>query len=60
MEHPENYCLGGMEDREPIVAEGLVRDPFREATRPACEVDGGDPRTMPDLPTPALEHRRLV
>lgn len=58
--HPENYCLGGIEDRKIIVDESQLSNPFRETTRLGCEVDGGDPRTMPDLPTPTSELRLLV
>lgn len=59
-QEPENYCLGGIEHRKIIVGEGLVLDPFKETTRLGCEVDGGDPRTMPDLPTPTSERQRLA
>lgn len=52
---PENYCLGGIEDRKIIVDESQVDDPFRYTTRLGCEVDGGDPQTMPDLPRPSVE-----
>lgn len=58
--NPENYCLGGIEDRKIIVDESQLSNPFRETTRLGCEVDGGDPQTMPDLPTPTAEPQRLV
>lgn len=58
-EGPENYCIGGIEDRKIIVDERRVTDPFRQTTRLGCEVDGGDPRTMPDLPTPSAVYRVL-
>lgn len=57
---PENYCLGGIEDRKVIVDETQLDNPFRQTTRLGCQVDGGDPQTMPDLPTPTAEVRRLV
>jgi hypothetical protein len=59
VEHPENYCLGGIEDRKIIVDESRLTDPFRQTTRLGCQVDGGDPQTMPDLPSPTAEHRVL-
>jgi hypothetical protein len=55
--HPENFCIGGIEDGKIIVDESRLADPFRETTRLGCQVDGGDPHTMPDLPTPSAEHR---
>lgn len=58
--HSDNYCLGGIEDRKIIVEETQISNPFRETTRLGCEVDGGDPQTMPDLPTPTPEPQRLV
>lgn len=60
VEHPENYCIGGIEDRKIIVDEARLEDPFRQTTRLGCQVDGGDPRTMPDLPTPSPEHQVLA
>ena len=60
VEQPHNYCLGGIEDRKIIVDESQLTNPFRETTHLGCEVDGGDPRTMPDLPAPSPEQRLLV
>lgn len=60
VEPPENYCIGGIEDRKIIVDEAHVSNPFKQTTRLGCEVDGGDPRTMPDLPTPSAELQLLV
>jgi len=60
VEQPENYCLGGIEDRKIIVDESRITNPFKQTTRLGCEVDGGDPRTMPDLPTPSAELQLLV
>ena len=57
---PHNFCVGGIEDRKIIVDESRLTNPFRETTRLGCEVDGGDPRTMPDLPSPSSELRLLV
>jgi hypothetical protein len=51
-EPPHNMCFGGLEDRKRIVHEDQVRNPFRETTRLGCEVDGGRPAVMPDLPSP--------
>jgi len=58
--HPENFCVGGIEDGKIIVDEQRLSDPFRETTRLGCQVDGGTPRTMPDLPAPARELRLRV
>lgn len=58
--HPENFCVGGIEDGKIIVDEQRLTDPFRETTRLGCQVDGGAPRTMPDLPTPSPELRLRV
>lgn len=49
----ENYCLGGIEDRKIIVHESQVTNPFRQTTLLGCQVDGGDPQVMPDLPAPS-------
>ncbi|MDZ7669407.1 MAG: hypothetical protein U5Q16_08285 [Gammaproteobacteria bacterium] len=58
--HPENFCVGGIEDGKFIVDEQRLSDPFRETTRLGCQVDGGTPRTMPDLPAPSPELRLRV
>lgn len=58
--HPENFCVGGIEDGKIIVDEQRLSDPFRETTRLGCQVDGGTPRTMPDLPAPIRELRLRV
>lgn len=58
--HPENFCMGGIEDGKIIVDEQRLTDPFRETTRLGCQVDGGSPRTMPDLPAPSRELRLRV
>lgn len=50
---PENYCLGGIEDRKIIVHERQLTNPFEQTTLLGCEVDGGDARVMPDLPAPS-------
>lgn len=55
VQYPENFCMGGIEDGKIIVDETRLSDPFRETTRLGCQVDGGDPHTMPDLPTPTAE-----
>jgi hypothetical protein len=60
IQHPENFCMGGIEDGKIIVDEARLSDPFRETTRLGCQVDGGDPHTMPDLPTPTAELRLRV
>jgi len=60
IEQPENYCIGGIEDRKIIVDASRITNPFKQTTRLGCEVDGGDPRTMPDLPAPGAERQRLV
>lgn len=60
VEPPENYCVGGIDDGKIIVDESQMESPFRETTRLGCEVDGGDPHTMPDLPRPTAERTRLV
>ncbi len=54
----ENLCFGGLEDGKFIVSEPYLKNPYRETTRLGCEVDGGAPVTMPDLPAPdAAKHR---
>jgi hypothetical protein len=58
--YPENLCLGGIEDGKLIVDESQLENPFRQTTRLGCQVDGGDPRTMPDLPAPSPQALRLV
>lgn len=55
VQHPENFCMGGIDDGKIIVDEQRLTDPFRETTRLGCQVDGGAPRTMPDLPAPSRE-----
>lgn len=60
IEAPENYCFGGIDDGKIIVDESQLDSPFRQTTRLGCEVDGGDPHTMPDLPRPSAERTRLV
>lgn len=57
---PENYCLGGIEDRKIIVDESQLENPFRQTTRLGCEVDGGRARTMPDLPAPSADYQLRV
>jgi len=60
IEHSDNLCSGGLEDGKIIVAEIYLRNPYKETTRLGCEVDGGAPVTMPDLPPPAAAKSRLV
>jgi hypothetical protein len=55
---PNNYCIGGLENRKVIVEEDFLSNPFKETTHLGCEVDGGKPAEMPDLPQPAA--RRFV
>lgn len=55
-----NYCLGGIEDRKLIVEEDRISNPFRQTSRLGCEVDGGRPQIMPDLPAPAAAQRALA
>jgi len=51
-EPSDNLCFGGLEDSKIIVGERYLKNPYRETTRLGCEVDGGAPVTMPDLPAP--------
>jgi hypothetical protein len=51
-EPPHNLCLGGLDDRKLILPENQIRNPFRETTHLGCEVEGGKPTVMPDLPAP--------
>jgi hypothetical protein len=51
-EPPHNLCLGGLDDRKLILPENQIRNPFRETTHLGCEVEGGKPTVMPDLPPP--------
>ena len=55
-----NYCLGGIEDRKLIVEEERISNPFRQTSRRGCEVDGGSPQIMPDLPAPAAAQQILA
>jgi len=57
---PENLCTGGLEDGKFIVEEPYLENQFRETTRLGCEVDGGSPVRMPDLPAPDAAATRLV
>lgn len=57
---PENLCTGGLEDGKIIVDESYLKNQFRETTRLGCEVDGGNPVRMPDLPAPNAAATRLV
>ena len=56
----DNYCLGGLEDRKIIVDENRITNPFRQTSLLGCEVDGGVPQTMPDLPAPSPDHKVLA
>jgi len=56
----DNLCFGGLEDGKIIVGEQYLKNPYRETTRLGCEVDGGAPVTMPDLPAPDAAKTRLV
>jgi hypothetical protein len=53
VEPPHNLCFGGLEHRKRIVPEAQLRDPLRETTHLGCQVDGGEPAVMPDLPRPS-------
>lgn len=52
-EPPHNMCYGGLENRKRIVPENQLGNPFRETTHLDCEIDGGQPTVMPDLPAPS-------
>ena len=56
----DNLCFGGLEDGKIIVSEPYLQNPYRETTRLGCEVDGGAPVTMPDLPAPDAAKTRLA
>jgi hypothetical protein len=56
----DNLCFGGLEDGKIIVDEQFIENPYRQTTRLGCEVDGGAPVTMPDLPAPDAAKTRLV
>jgi hypothetical protein len=60
VEHSDNLCFGGLEDGKIIVGEQYLKNPYKETTRLGCEVDGGAPVTMPDLPPPDAAKTRLV
>lgn len=60
VEADDNLCFGGLEDGKIIVEERFLESPFRQTTRLGCEVDGGEPARMPDLPAPDDAERRLV
>lgn len=56
----DNLCFGGLEDGKIIVSEPYLENSFKQTTRLGCEVDGGSPVTMPDLPPPDAAKTRLV
>jgi hypothetical protein len=56
----DNLCFGGLEDGKIIVSEPYLTNPYRETTRLGCEVDGGAPVTMPDLPAPDAAKTRMA
>lgn len=56
----DNLCFGGLEDGKIIVSEQFLKNPYRQTTRLGCEVDGGAPVTMPDLPAPDAAKTRLA
>ena len=56
----DNLCFGGLEDGKIIVSEPYLKNPYKETTRLGCEVDGGAPVTMPDLPAPDAAKTRLA
>ena len=60
VEHSDNLCFGGLEDGKIIVGEEYLKNPYKETTRLGCEVDGGAPVTMPDLPAPDSAKTRLA
>ncbi|MEM8768848.1 MAG: hypothetical protein AAGE43_15480 [Pseudomonadota bacterium] len=60
IEPSENLCFGGIEDGKIIVSEQFLENPYRQTTRLGCEVDGGAPVTMPDLPAPDAAKTRLA
>ena len=60
VEHSDNLCFGGLEDGKIIVGEQYLKNPYKETTRLGCEVDGGAPVTMPDLPPPDAAKTRLA
>lgn len=59
-EPSDNLCFGGLEDGKIIVAEPYLENPYKQTTRLGCEVDGGSPATMPDLPAPDAAKTRLA
>ena len=60
IEPSDNLCMGGLEDGKIIVTEPYLENPYRQTTRLGCEVDGGSPVTMPDLPAPDAAKTRLA
>lgn len=56
----DNLCFGGLEDGKIIVTEPYLENPYKQTTRLGCEVDGGSPATMPDLPAPDAAKTRLA
>jgi len=59
-EPSDNLCFGGLENGKIIVTEPYLENPYRQTTRLGCEVDGGSPATMPDLPAPDAAKHRLA
>lgn len=60
LEPTDNLCFGGLEDGKIIVSEPYLENPYRQTTHLGCEVDGGSPATMPDLPAPDAAKTRLA
>lgn len=60
LEPTENLCFGGLEDGKIIVSEPYLENPYQQTTHLGCEVDGGSPATMPDLPAPDAAKTRLA
>ncbi len=59
-EPSDNLCFGGLEDGKIIVTEPYLENPYKQTTRLGCEVDGGAPVTMPDLPPPDAAKTRMA
>lgn len=55
-----NFCLGGFEHRKQIVGDSSLDNPFRQTTLLACQLDGGTPVVLPDLPRPGPHKTALV
>ena len=51
-ELPFNLCMGGLNHGKLIVYDAQIENLFRQTSALECQIEGGKPSTMPDLPKP--------